>query len=430
MNNELNNNNDDQVSNNGVVNSVVTNETNQTAVSPPLEAKYCSVCGKPLDVKGECSYCKLTAMAEEYQKEYQEGEKKETSASAIVLLVLSVVNLLIVFPFVSKFAVIWLLFGAFSGDANQYYWVLALCCGYMGSSIIGLIGFIVNLVKKGRFLKGAIIIAIVGFALGLSVPYVVPVVVPLIEKASIEEMKIEEGAIIYQDENYIIKQKQITKSSRDITLTIELEKLNPDAEQLVFSRYISINYLNLMRNYSAEAETNSDEITFVIKTVSSGEIPIGEISTCNIFFYYGTNYNLVAKFKIDGKEIDREKRMSDHGYKIALENDYFKVYYKPNSNDYNINLYVEGKSDVKNRIIINKVDADTPGYETMMSTDFIPLYEHNTEHLSLSYYPCEDNMSYLKIYYSIYDENNKKIEDSQIAEKYFDRPQYIGNCDS
>jgi hypothetical protein len=111
----------------------------------------------------------------------------------------------------------------------------------------------------------------------------------------------------------------------------------------------------------------------------------------------------------------------------AMENDYFKVYYKPNAGSSSINLFIEGIRDDKKSIVISKVDADTPGYLTDVSfSGRVPLYEHNTEQISLSYYPCEDNMSYLMIYYSIYDENNNIIEDKQIATKYFDSPQYIG----
>ena len=395
---------------NTIVNNTYDNQNNN--------GRFCSVCGRELRPDGVCDYCKLSALA----ANYEENNKRHSSSSSTTFLVLAIINILVIFPAVMTFGGFWLLFGALSRDIVTYMVPIILIAGYSGASVLGLIGFIINAVKKGSFTGKAFLMTFIGFILGIVFLFGLPYLARGVDTVSTKTSNIEKDVIIYKDDNYILRQKSVSKSLSGIVVTIDVEKLSSTANSIYFGNYISVNSFYLLRN-EINSPVDSGEVTFTVKSNWYDNSLMGDINECILFFSYGKNYGLTAKISVNDNKKSVDDVLTKNGYKQALENDYFKVYYKPNT-EYHINLYVVSKTNEKYKLYLGKIDANTPGHETMMPMDSYPLYENTTRLIELSYHPCDLNMSYLKVYYSIVDINSYPVSENQMSEVSFDKPQF------
>ena len=395
-------------------NNIYTNNDNSID-----SIKICNKCGRALNSDGKCDNC----ISIDTLDKQQIKEKKEVPVSAIILLVICIANITIAVPIALYFSSLWLIFGivfgGFSSDPSdaiiKSVIPIILWCGYCGASVFGLIAFIINLVKYGKFLKKAFLITFIGFIFGIIVAFILPYIIRSSNKEV--EIELEKDAIIYQDENYIIRQKELTRTNFEVKLTIDIEKLNLEADELIFNSGVSINNLYLTEG-KYEKRSDSEEIEFILH---SYELP-DKIESFYLFFEYGDKKGLIAKLELDGKVVNIKEYMESIGYKVALENEYFRVYFKPNTR-YHINLFVEGKSEEKYSINISEIDANTHNGK-LHSSLAIPLYESTTYKYEVSYYPCDYSMKYLKIYYTIYDENKNEIIKDELVEKTFENPQF------
>ncbi len=386
------------------------------------EMRTCNVCGNVLNSEGICESCKSSEIVNEKPKK----EKKPVPTSAVVLLAIFIANLIFALPTAVYFIIFWAVLGSifigFSENSVESWSTVLipvfLGLGYLGASIFGLIAFIINVVKAGKFLKKAILITFIGFIAGILFPFIVAFIFAITPEPN-PVVEIEKGAIIYQDENYIIRQQELKKTYSKITLTIDIENLNSETKELSFND-VSVNNIYLDSGYDYKTYKSGEKE--IVVNLYSSDIKIEKIDSYYIFFQYGDNKNLVAKLVLDGEKVNVKKNLNEKGYKVALENEYFRVYYKPNTKS-NIVLFIEGKSKEKNTINISRIDADVKlGYETMNYK--FPLYENTTKEFDIDYNPCKYNMRYLKIYYSIYDEDNNVIVEDGVEETTFGKPQF------
>ena len=399
------------------------NENNNNVVQETevVEQKFCVTCGRPLDAQGRCSPCEFARLAEAQDIK----ETKKSQNSTIVFFILSILNVVGVAPMVLMFTGLWAIFGALSGDSNQYLAILLTCFAYFGASLFALIGFSINFAKKGKFLGKAFLLTFIGMIVGVISPFILLAFATKASTTTINtvEQK-EDNVIIYEDVNYRIKQKSLSETLGVVKIELNVEKLNEEAKTLYFENYLFINHVYVtVKEESKKRQTDGGDITLTIGKSSNETIGLGHLDIVTLYFSYDKN-KLSTNLSISNpKEVDIEKELTKAGYKMTIENDYFKAYYKPNT-QYYINIYIVSKVDSDNSIHVSRIDADTPGYETMLPYDSIPLKEQNTVKYGVDYHPCDENMRYLKIYYYIYDGNGKLIGEERVAETEYDKPQF------
>ena len=136
-------------------------------------------------------------------------QEEKIPGGAVAFLVISILGILIGVPTIIHFGVIWLLFGALSGDSVQYYLILYICLGLVIACIVGLPASIINMILKGRHTKNCILIVVILTIIGLLIPVFLQTTGFNPSNVGLEKASIEEDKIIYQDEKYIIKQKEI-----------------------------------------------------------------------------------------------------------------------------------------------------------------------------------------------------------------------------
>ena len=132
--------------------------------------KYCPNCGKTLEGNPNmCSSsgCSIMPINNGYQYNNQQIPNTKKDKLSLPLLVLSAINLIGVGPFVLYFGILYFLFGGVANiSAAKYYGILSSCFAYLFASLVALIVFIINKIKKGKILKLSIIIIICSFIVG------------------------------------------------------------------------------------------------------------------------------------------------------------------------------------------------------------------------------------------------------------------------
>ncbi len=374
----------------------MNNELNDNELEQSTEEqKYCTNCGNVLNSSGECSTCK---------KNKRERIKHNVRLTiSIILLCIFIANLFLVVPcmvFFSGFmAVVDLFISPINGHASELDSIYLFVFGYCGASIYGLIGFIISTVQKGKLIILGLIMTLLGFLMGILIPYSIVTFFGTTEEDHYDVIEIEKDAIIYQDNNYTIKQKSLKKSIR---VTVSVEHLNNSTREICFERYASINKLILSEDYKNSNNCfSSGEHTFIYDFTDYTDFSFDKINSVKLFFTYeGGNKMIPAEFKLNGKEVDIEKELTHSDYSIAMENEDIRVYYKPNTKDY-IYLFVEGKGIDTQNISIVKIEVDL---EVTTPTSMVyPLYDNTTRLFKIKYDPCRQNMTQLEVRYSIYD---------------------------
>jgi flagellar basal body-associated protein FliL len=413
---------------NNLENNVVTGNENPDVSN----LKICDKCGQPLPLIGNCSNCGATGE--------DDNGKKGHKTLAIVILIIAIFNVLILVPIISYFALFFAffgsVFGALGSNQTNYEPLIAifLWFGYLGASLFGLIGSIINAIKKGNKITLLFIMTIIGFVLGLAAPFIIVTVMPIIDNSN-TVTSIENNAVVYQDDDYTIRQIGLKKTNSKVTATFYVEKNDPDLDNIKMSSYVTINGFFLPSDYTYEKDAvnvtteersyENDILTITADIHYYDNYYVDKVESF-VFYLYNNNHLLEpVKVKIDNEDVDIEKDLRSRGYKVAMENEYFRVYYKPDTENH-IYLYIEGKADKKYYLVLHEIDADTK-VGKYIGKDYLeyPLFDNTITIDEINYHPCDFNMSYLKITYTIYDENKNIVgEDEELLETTFDGPQF------
>ena len=338
-------------------------------------------------------------------------QEEKIPGGAVAFLVISILGILIGVPTIIHFGVIWLLFGALSGDSVQYYLILYICLGLVIACIVGLPASIINMILKGRHTKKCILIVVILTIIGLLIPVFLQTTGFNPSNVGLDKASIEEDKIIYQDENYTVKQKEIKYNKNKIEIVLDI---NPDLKN-------TYNYIHGRVNncYISAVNIKKEEDGYYHTVVDKYQLKYYKIEEPKqIDLAIPLNGNKDVTIKTNKATENNQQQLSFEDKGLLYQNKYFKLYYNP-SFTYDVDLYIESLVSDKYTVQFKDIDFDTPGY--INSVDGFNTDDYTISHYTISSYPCENNLSYLKGEYKILDDRYNVIDSGTINEQ-FERP--------
>ena len=340
--------------------------------------------------------------------------KKKRDGKDIAFLVVSTILAFTLIPGIITFGILWLIFGAFSGDAVTYYGILLSCCGVIFALADSFISSIFNFITRGKFFKKCIISIFVAFVLGLIAPFAFADYASNYNKNQMTKSSIEKDKVIYQDGVNTVTQNNLEFNKKGIDLYLTIEGTYDNRH----------NYLNgrVDRCYVSATLKNDTKPNTYIFHVDYRELKYFEIDDVHTVDFYlrlkdsnGISKDALIKVTTNSKG-STVKRLMFKDRNILYKNDYFKIYY---NRDYSgsADVYFESLKADNYNILLNDLDFDTTGYVSATYANF-DSYDYTIYHTSISFYPCEENLSYLKGKFKITDSNNKLINEGIIDQKY------------
>ena len=148
------------------VNNTINRQINTIPNNDNNKPKFCHDCGNPLNINGECDYCSVISDVDK--------ENEANKSKALLYMIISIVNIAVIFPGEFMWSILWLLFGRLSGeDVFTYLVILSIGCGYILASLIALIAFIINKTKNGAMTNKAFKSTFIGFIIGFLSSFII-----------------------------------------------------------------------------------------------------------------------------------------------------------------------------------------------------------------------------------------------------------------
>lgn len=337
-------------------------------------------------------------------------KKEKLSKGAIVFLIFSVIGISLVLPFVLEFGIIWMIFGAFSGSETTYYAILYACFGFAIASIVSLPASIINIILKGRYTKKCILIVIILTILGLLIPSFIKITGFDLSDIGIKKAQIEENKIIYHDDQYIVKQKEVKYNGNKINIKLEIDGNMKDSD------YIN-GRVNKCRVIGLKLESEEKEDNIYIVTVPRDQLTYYQITQPKeIKLNLPLSGVKEVTIKTDKASSNNQQQLSFEEEGLLYQNEYFKIYYNPDF-EYSADVYIESLISEDYNVSFKDLDFDTIGH--LQSVNSFNTRDYSIEYNRVSFHPCYNNLSFLKGEYKIVDSSNgKEIASGTINETY------------
>ena len=396
---------DNQINNNSRLNQGILSCPKCGNILYNQNISFCSKCGNNL-VNFLNNNSEQNSNNYSNNLNFNEQAVEKTNKSSIVFLVLSIVNLFIIFPAVGTVAGITFIFGVLTGIP------LLICCGYFFSSIVAVIAFIVNLVKKGTVLKKCLHAVFVSFCLGTITSIILSKInyTPLI--LQMKKNSLVADKIIYQDDNLTVKQIKIDYDKFYIKVYFNVDTFKLDSYN--FKGYLPIRVNRcVVSSALIEKEDNDSNIYYI-------SIPYSELNLYKIKEIYMIDFNIynhknrkniLIKFDFNSKNNSSKENIFD-SYELIYSNEYFKLYFDPNFRS-DAKLYIQSLISNDYRLTISNSDFDTYGYSNSPFYN-TKLFDYSITHDYIYFHPCYENMHYLRFDYSIKDNNFKEIKNDHV----------------
>ena len=352
------------------------------------------------------------------QPDYQQNQAKEKiSISSIVLFILSLLNIAVL-KFVVAFLAVFIIFGALTSSDFVYSAVVYGCFGYFAASAIAPIAFIINMVKKGKILKKCLLVIFISFIIGaIFLPgyYKASKATNYSpEKAKVEKNKLTDK-VVYDQDGVKITQKRIEYNASDITVYFTVE--SQDANSVKVDHYISTWVNNcLITSPTTEKTGEPNEYRIKITYSQLSEYDIDSLNTIDTMFNIH-NKQVRVTMTLDGKE-DKTIEKNIRNAELLYSNEYFKLYLA-NDSKHRVRFFIESLTSDEYELFFDNVDLNTQGYINSIRGERI--YPHSFYASSISFYPCEINMTYIKFDYILSDRNYNDVKKDHVELK-FDAP--------
>lgn len=384
---------------------------------------YCPKCGMKYSINNTNGYCihcgcninevlsgkeSVDFNQQLVQQQTTIPQEEKTPKGAVAFLVLSSIGVLGL-PLIVKFGVLWVMLAALGNSTTEYYVGLYIFWGIVIASIVSLPAAVINILLKGRHTKKCIIIVAILTIIGLFVPSIIFKTGFKLSDIGLKKAQIEENKIIYQDDKYTIKQKEVKYNSQKITIKLEVD----GDFASVPSIYGRINKCNVY--LVVDKDENEDNI--YIASVSKEQLNHYQIKEPKeIELNLPISGRKIVTIKTDKATSNNQQQLSFEKEGLLYQNEYFKIYYNPEV-DYYADIYIESLVSEEYDVSFKDFDFDIKGY--IQSIANFNTRDYSISHKQLNYYPCNNNLTYLKGEYKIVDSSSKdEITSGIINETY------------
>ena len=206
-----------------------------------------------------------------------EEDKKDPST----FLILSSINLFLVMPFLTILILVISIFGALADAAFFSMVISCISYSYTITSVVAFIMSIVNVIKKGTFLKQSMKVMKWSFAIILIITLGNFLFSESLTSTSISDGLLEKDAIIFQNDRITIKQKGLKTSTLHVKYILEVE--STDGDNYPHVDHIRINHCIVDGNI--DYGENDNEYILKISKYTMEE--------------YGINYIYSLDFELD-----------------------------------------------------------------------------------------------------------------------------------
>lgn len=383
---------------------------------------FCSNCGNDLNNQniGCCPNCgkKIEPQIDGQnilEKKDNEEPVRDKIISAVILLILSIVNLIGVVPFFVKLTIFWLFFGAIIDNDTLYYGLLLLFCGYFGASIVSIFAYIINLINKGKALKKCFLAIFIGFCLGAIIPVILVNSNFSFSKNEMIDNSLNENQVVYENDDLKVLQQKIVYDKTDVKIYFSLETNDIDNYSLPTYLTIKINKCEMLATLTKVEDSSYDNLYYLSVSYYNLQVyNITDIATINFDIYDNeTKDNINITIETDSKNTDVHENTGIDNYELLYSNEYFNLYFDPDYSSESADIYIQSLVSQKYFLTFSNPDFDTHGY---INDDIInvQLSDYSIINSKIHFHPCNENMSYIKFDYIISDEHYDVIAQEKV----------------
>ncbi len=249
-----------------------------------------------------------------------EEDKKDPST----FLILSSINLFLVMPFLTILILVISIFGALADAAFFSMVISCISYSYTITSVVAFIMSIVNVIKKGTFLKQSMKVMKWSFAIILILTLGNFLFSESLTSTSISDGLLEKDAIIFQNDRITIKQKGLKTSTLHVKYILEVE--STDGDNYPHVDHIRINHCIVDGNI--DYGENDNEYILKISKYTMEEYGINYIYSLDFELDEGTETYVVSAILKENTPSTSplKKDFNPSKYQIVHENEYVTVY--------------------------------------------------------------------------------------------------------
>lgn len=324
----------------------------------------------------------------------------------VLFLVLSLLNAFTGIPVVFMFGVLWLVFGAFSGDAVLYYSLLAGCGIYIVVSGVTCLISIINAFMQGRMQHRFRKVLVTSVIICAIIPFAFNMWANNYSRGNIVETKVPENAVLYQDDAISVTQKKLDYKGRGVDYIFTIQGATLETPYITNKVRINRCFLNAATIKASAEDANTYILSINYSDLKSIYVNTIESLDMDLSLTDASGNRIKKTIKADIPE-DETVTPNYPGENLLYQNEFFSLYYKPIESVSYFDLFIVSNTEYPYTVSFDHTDFDTPAnINSINNEQELALRDYSIHHTQINFAGWEDALGYVKANYTIRDESN------------------------